>query len=454
MLEDLDAALFLYPDLEIWINGGKHEAGVELGPLPLKLEVRGETQNLGVLYSDGGAQLIEGPPCLGAPMRDHPFQVVPLLQAWLAQEDSCLVSTYTWVLAPLQQARLTDFLGDAQSGFDAQKPTHFVDQAHLIQVHWQESVPSRVDLQVSNMEASDIQMFTETFESAAPADRDFHLFFEGLREFAQGGCLFDQAEPESLLPPESDEDEPLGAPLQLPHTEAHQSLLTYLQVQKAFVDCSSPETYSYQDFKHGIRVDSPRELSLTWTLFVGSLQPEDYQEELARFVQKWPIPWGGLFDFLRELAEFAQQEVQEPAPEEGEYDAYMEDLRALRVKMLQKFPNLGDRPLGIISWGRALLKRAPLESQRNFNASVLTGTGGGPVNLKILTGKDPPVQRRVMSAKLFFIWMENVVRIVETENLMCISTNCTKGRHRSVAAAELLRVFYPKATCVHQTWRK
>ena len=41
---------------------------------------------------------------------------------------------------------------------------------------------------------------------------------------------------------------------------------------------------------------------------------------------------------------------------------------------------------------------------------------------------------------------------VEHSNLSCISINCTKGRHRSVAAAEILKkTYYPNATVKHLT---
>ena len=41
---------------------------------------------------------------------------------------------------------------------------------------------------------------------------------------------------------------------------------------------------------------------------------------------------------------------------------------------------------------------------------------------------------------------------VEHSDLKCISINCTKGRHRSVAAAEILKkTYYPNATVKHLT---
>ena len=45
-----------------------------------------------------------------------------------------------------------------------------------------------------------------------------------------------------------------------------------------------------------------------------------------------------------------------------------------------------------------------------------------------------------------------VVEKIERDDLYAVSINCTKGRHRSVAAAEILRkVFYKEAKVEHLT---
>ena len=112
-----------------------------------------------------------------------------------------------------------------------------------------------------------------------------------------------------------------------------------------------------------------------------------------------------------------------------------------------------DRALKIYTWGKALRECAPSDSQFNFNAGVLTGRGGG-ANLRTMNGMSEEVQANVASCSLFPRWLEVVLHEVEhsTPPLHTISINCTKGRHRSVAAAELLKKYYYKnADIVHLT---
>ena len=50
------------------------------------------------------------------------------------------------------------------------------------------------------------------------------------------------------------------------------------------------------------------------------------------------------------------------------------------------------------------------------------------------------------------LWLQRIVQAIESGGLDCISIFCTKGRHRSVSAAEVLRArFYPRAHVEHLT---
>ena len=96
---------------------------------------------------------------------------------------------------------------------------------------------------------------------------------------------------------------------------------------------------------------------------------------------------------------------------------------------------------------------APAESQFDFNARVLSGRGGG-VDLRVMNGTSEEVQRNVASCSAFPRWLESVCYRVEESNppLHTISIRCTKGRHRSVAAAEIMKTFdYPSANVRHLT---
>lgn len=134
---------------------------------------------------------------------------------------------------------------------------------------------------------------------------------------------------------------------------------------------------------------------------------------------------------------FCQQEEDDPA------FRYLPTAAELNVT--------ADRPLHILTWGRALMKTAPHTSQHTFNAAVLNGRGGG-VDLKKFNGLSEGVQHNVARCSLFPEWLRLVCSAIEKNNYTCVSIVCTKGRHRSVAAAEILqRLYYPEAIINHLT---
>lgn len=109
----------------------------------------------------------------------------------------------------------------------------------------------------------------------------------------------------------------------------------------------------------------------------------------------------------------------------------------------------GTRHLVIYTWGKAFRNNKPADSQYNFNAGILNGRGGG-ADLRTMNGTTDKVQMNVASCSLFPRWLEMVCNKIETSALQTISINCTKGRHRSVAAAEILKKFYyPRAEVRH-----
>merc|ERR1712194_59017 len=110
-----------------------------------------------------------------------------------------------------------------------------------------------------------------------------------------------------------------------------------------------------------------------------------------------------------------------------------------------------DRQLHIYTWGKALRKAAPPDSEHNFNAGILNGRGGG-ADLRTMNGLSDEVQNNVACCGLFPRWIGMVCAKVEHSSCRCISINCTKARHRSVAAAEILKKhYYPNATMKHLT---
>lgn len=109
------------------------------------------------------------------------------------------------------------------------------------------------------------------------------------------------------------------------------------------------------------------------------------------------------------------------------------------------------RKLLIYTWGKRLKKRKPYQSQRNFNASVLNGRAKG-IDLRKNNGLNIRIQQVVSKCTSFRTWIRFLVEKIETDNLHTISINCAKGRHRSVAAAEILKkVFYLQSKVIHLT---
>ena len=77
---------------------------------------------------------------------------------------------------------------------------------------------------------------------------------------------------------------------------------------------------------------------------------------------------------------------------------------------------------------------------------------GHGINTKKMTGLCIEIQSMVSKCSLWPTWAAMVVGKVEREDLTEISVNCRRGRHRSVAAAELLKkCFYPEGRTEHLT---
>jgi hypothetical protein len=110
-----------------------------------------------------------------------------------------------------------------------------------------------------------------------------------------------------------------------------------------------------------------------------------------------------------------------------------------------------NRELTIYTWGRRLKKSKPYQSQRNFNACVLNGRAKG-IDLRKNNGLCHDIQRVVSRCTAFKTWINMCIKKIETDNLRVVSINCSKGRHRSVAAAEILKkAYYPEAKIIHLT---
>jgi len=145
---------------------------------------------------------------------------------------------------------------------------------------------------------------------------------------------------------------------------------------------------------------------------------------------------------------------EQPDDEENNLMSFLPDPRKLGAD--------SERPLNVLTWGnslktlngiKAVRTKNGIRMQRNFSASGLNGRGGN-VDLRTMNGLSEGVQRNVARSDRMQEWMRMVVKRIERDNLQTIAVNCSKGRHRSVAAAELLKkYYYPKAVIRHLTIR-
>jgi len=99
------------------------------------------------------------------------------------------------------------------------------------------------------------------------------------------------------------------------------------------------------------------------------------------------------------------------------------------------------RDLKIYTWGKARRKYKPQDSQKNFNACVISHPERPyNFNLKKITGRNKELQASFLKQSRFREAINSFANIIRKDpNLTIISINCIKGRHRSVAAAEVLK---------------
>lgn len=220
-----------------------------------------------------------------------------------------------------------------------------------------------------------------------------------------------------------------------------------------FADCSSDAVHCFCHQQKGVTVEWSAEDLSDLQIEVNGIDTEDIRDwSLAQLDEK-----GGAARFGADLLKWTtaqrvhsdEDEADNVGSDEGEADNGGLDF-------LPTPEELGvdrNRPLLIYTWGKALRKSEPSDSQFNFNACILNGRGGG-VDLRTMNGTWEEVQNNVASCSKFPRWLEMACNKIEksTPALHTISINCTKGRHRSVAAAEIMkRFYYPNAVLRHLT---
>lgn len=98
------------------------------------------------------------------------------------------------------------------------------------------------------------------------------------------------------------------------------------------------------------------------------------------------------------------------------------------------------REITLKTWGNRLHRKGvPFRSDRNFNVTSISDVKPSHLDLRELDGRSAEVQHHVQSQHMFVPYRDAIVKwILANPRATVISINCHKGRHRSVAMAQLL----------------
>lgn len=180
-----------------------------------------------------------------------------------------------------------------------------------------------------------------------------------------------------------------------------------------------------------------------WTLW--------FQEYFSKVTE--PLTTEFFQQFVKDLIKKAQKldkgeqgDVEQTVPPNILAQGKVATWRWIVNRDYPKGPDL--RELTIDVWGDMFhnkQSRVLRRVKKNFNAKVLNGRGG-QVDLREFNGTDPRIQNNVMGCNKFYDWLVMVIKSVTEKDYHHISVNCSKGRHRSVAAAILLKkLYFPNA---------
>lgn len=151
-----------------------------------------------------------------------------------------------------------------------------------------------------------------------------------------------------------------------------------------------------------------------------------------------------------------RNEIDDASDESGE-----EDVRGVNASikldlgLLPSAAQLGAtaaRRLVVVTYGCSVVRQRP-SADRHYcidDKRIRYRLSGR--NAAKCCGLDELIQARVCRCAFFATFVEDIVRDVEANRLSVIAIFCWKGRHRSVAAAEILRrAYYPEASLQHHS---
>ena len=140
-----------------------------------------------------------------------------------------------------------------------------------------------------------------------------------------------------------------------------------------------------------------------------------------------------------------QNDLSDDCTEITYYDALKDNIW---TKLKNKFNVDTKRKLHIYTYGTSFLFDSPKSCQATYNAAVLRGSHKKHFaefkELVKLRGTDLQIQQEIRECPIFYEFVEDIVKDIESKNLRIISITCRAGHHRSVACAEMLIYLYPK----------
>lgn len=91
----------------------------------------------------------------------------------------------------------------------------------------------------------------------------------------------------------------------------------------------------------------------------------------------------------------------------------------------------------IYTWGSKVHKTCPIKTDKDFNVAGISSYKPHGVDLSVETGLNEKIQKHIMRQKKFDLYSNTILKTIRN-GATTISVYCHKGRHRSVATAEIL----------------
>ncbi len=212
------------------------------------------------------------------------------------------------------------------------------------------------------------------------------------------------------------------------------------------LDCS--EAYAWDD--HGTAYDSILDEIRGEVLQTNSINCQrDINHAILLIVQRFRDSFGRVAGFDCSEEDTGGNEIFHSLPL---YDP-TKDPFWLQMKQRHKVQN--ERSLKIFTYGKRYIFHPPKGTEKIFDAEVIRGSADKKsLTWKILIklrGTSPQIQYEQREARLFELFVEEIIEMIEKEDLHVIAIICKAGHHRSVAIAEMLKNLYINGITKHLT---